>query len=207
MNQDLVVVLTTLALYAGLVVSPGPGFALITRLSMSGARTAAYAASLGFAVGATFYAILTMTGLVILLERVSWLAAAVEVAGGCYLIYFGVSAWLSGAAATGGESPDMPTGAWRGFRIGLLVDLSNPKGIAFFLSLYSVAIPAGTALWAKAAILVGGFALEVLWYSLVALLLSSRPARATYRRFGGWIERGIGTVLAGFGARLIAARL
>lgn len=55
-------------------------------------------------------------------------------------------------------------------------------------------------------ILLGGFALEILWYSLVTLLLSGRTARLVYERFGRWIERSIGTLLAAFGLRLIAER-
>lgn len=208
MNADLTAIIITLALYAGLVISPGPGFALISRLAMSESRQTAFAAAFGFAVGATFYGVLTMAGLVVLIERVSWLAGAIQVAGGCYLLYVGISAWCSSPAS---QAPTTrrasPRSLRRGFRIGLLVDMSNPKGIAFFLSLYSVAIPAGTALWAKGVILAGGFALEVLWYSLVAVLLASGPARALYRRFGIWIERTIGTVLAGFGARLMLGRL
>ena len=91
--------------------------------------------------------------------------------------------------------------------MGMLVNLSNPKGIAFFIGLYAVAIPPATALWAKLTILVGGLLIEIVWYSLVTVLLSSRPARAAYDRFGVWIERLIGTVLAAFGLRLISEKL
>ena len=209
MSQDVMVVVTTLGLYAGLVLSPGPGFALITRMAMSGAPRTAYAAAAGFAVAATFYAVLTMAGLAVLIAKVGWLAIAIQVAGGCYLIWFGVSAWLSGARepADSEHNPALDPGLWRGFRIGLLVDLSNPKGIAFFLSLYSVAIPPGTADWAKIAILIGGFMLEVIWYSLVARLFASGPARRVYRRFGHWIERTIGTALTAAGLRMIFSRV
>lgn len=86
-------------------------------------------------------------------------------------------------------------------------NLLDPKGIAFFLSLYRVAIPAGTGLWAKAVILLGGFAVEVAWYGTAAVLLSSASARTACGRRGRWIERGIGTLLARFGLRLITERL
>lgn len=91
--------------------------------------------------------------------------------------------------------------------MGLIVNLSNPKGIASFIGLYAVAVPPDTALWAKLAILAGGFALEIVWYGLVMVLLSSRPAQAAYERFGLWIERAIGTMLAAFGIRLTSEKL
>lgn len=49
--------------------------------------------------------------------------------------------------------------------------------------------------------------MEVGWYGLAAVLLSSGPARMVYGRFGSWIERTIGTVLAAFGLRLISEKL
>lgn len=206
MSADLATVLTTLALYAGLVVSPGPGFALVSRLALSDARAEARACTVGFAVGATLYALLSMTGLALAIRQVAWLADIVQVAGGCYLVWFGVRAWRTAPARESATTPQRPADAWRGFRTGLLVDLSNPKGIAFFVSLYAVAIPPDTALWAKALIILGGFLLEIGWYNVVAALLSTPPAQRTYRRFTAPIERAIGTLLAGFGLRMIVGK-
>jgi threonine/homoserine/homoserine lactone efflux protein len=207
MNQDFLTIATALALYAAVVVSPGPNFALISRLAVSGAKPTAFGATFGLAFAATFYAILTMTGLALVLTRVGWLASLIQIAGGAYLVYLGVMAWLSAKPATAQPLPSTQHGALRGLRMGMLVNLSNPKGIAFFIGLYAVAIPPGTALWAKLAILAGGFLLEIVWYSLVTVLLSSPPARAAYNRFGLWIERAIGTLLAAFGLRLISEKL
>lgn len=208
MSQELLTIATALALYAAVVVSPGPNFALITRLAVSGARPAAFGATFGLAIAATFYAVLTMTGLALVLTRVGWLASLVQIAGGCYLVYLGLMAWLSAKPAATAPQPYAPSGSvLRGLRTGILINLSNPKGIAFFIGLYAVAIPPGTALWAKLAILGGGFVLEILWYGIVTVLLSSRPARAAYDRFGRWIERAIGTLLAAFGLRLIFEKL
>jgi threonine/homoserine/homoserine lactone efflux protein len=208
MSAELITIITTLGLYAAVVVSPGPNFALISRLAVSGARPAAMGATFGLAIAATFYAVLSMAGLAVILTRVGWLASAVQIAGGCYLIYLGVRAWLSSAVRTvASRDPDDAKRMLRGFRMGLLVNLSNPKGIAFFIGLYAVAVPPETTLWAKFVILLGGFALEVVWYGLVILFLSSRPARTAYERFGHWIERCIGALLAGFGIRLISEKL
>jgi threonine/homoserine/homoserine lactone efflux protein len=209
MSTELVTILTTLGLYAAVVISPGPNFALISRLAVSGAHQAATGAIFGLATAATLYALLSMTGLALVLTRIGWLAHAVQIAGGFYLIYLGVMAWLSSGPQAGNGQQQQPSanGLWRGFRTGMLVNLSNPKGIAFFIGLYAVAVHPETAIWAKSVILLGGFMLEVVWYGLVVVLLSSRPAKRAYQRFGQWIERGIGTLLAAFGLRLVTERL
>ncbi|PWC84223.1 threonine transporter [Azospirillum sp. TSH100] len=208
MSQELLVIATALGLYTAVVVSPGPNFALVSRLAISGARPAALGATLGFAVASFVYAVLTMTGLALMLAQIGWFASLVQIAGGCYLVYLGVMSWFSAqpvAAAQGAAAA--PVGALRGMRMGAVVNLANPKGITFFIGLYAVAIPPETALWAKLMILAGGFAVEIVWYGAVIFLLSSRPARAAFERFGQWIGRAIGTVLAAFGLRLIAEKL
>lgn len=208
MSAEFSTILTALGLYAAVVLSPGPNFALISRLSISGARPAAIGATFGLAIAATLYAILTMTGLGLVLTRVGWLATVIQIAGGCYLIYLGIMAWLNTQpVATAPGRGIAPASASRGLRMGMIVNLSNPKGIAFFIGLYAVAVPPDTAVWAKLVILAGGFALEIVWYGFVMVLFSSRPARAAYERFGIWIERAIGTVLAAFGVRLISEKL
>jgi threonine/homoserine/homoserine lactone efflux protein len=208
MSSELLTVATALGLYAAVVVSPGPNFALISRLAISGARPAAVGATFGLAMAATLYAVLTMMGLALVLTQVGWLASLIQIAGGCYLVYLGVTAWLNTQPSTAVREPgDGPVGVRQGLRMGLIVSLSNPKGITFFISLYGVAVPSNTALWAKLAILAGGFALEIFWYGFVIVLLSSRPARAAYERFGQWIERAFGTMLVAFGLRLISEKM
>ncbi len=204
MSRDLATVATTLGLYAAVVVSPGPNFALVSRLAVSGARAAAVGATFGIAIAALCYAILTMTGLALVLTQVAGLASLVRIVGGCYLVCLGLMAWRTAKSPeTAPAAGSTPGSALRGLRMGAIVNLSNPKGIAFFVGLYAVAIPPGTASWAKLAILAGGFVFEIVWYGLVTVLLSTRPARAAYDHCGPWIERAIGTVLAAFGLRLI----
>jgi threonine/homoserine/homoserine lactone efflux protein len=208
MNQELLIIVTTLGLYAAVVVSPGPNFALVSRLAVSGRRRSVAGAIVGVAIAATFYAALTMTGLALVLTRIAWLAGLIQIAGGCYLVYLGLTAWLSNKSLkpVGGAGAG-PSDALRGLRMGIVVNLSNPKGIAFFIGLYAIVVPPDTPLWVKLVILIGGFFIEITWYGLVTVLLSTRPARAAYDRFGLWIERAIGTVLAAFGLRLIAEKL
>lgn len=212
--SDASVVLAVLVLYAAIVVSPGPNFALISRLALRGEDRAAWGATVGLALAATFYGLLAMVGLSALLQQVGWLTRGVQIAGGLYLAWLGVQAWrhagsMAGEAGAGEAVRADAMGrreTLRGLRLGALVNLSNPKGIAFFVSLYAVAVPPETALWAKGTILAASFAIEIVWYGLVILLLSTGRARRVYDRFGAWIERAIGTLWIAFGVRLATER-
>ena len=91
--NDLQVILTVLVLYAAIVVSPGPDFALVSRLALRREDRVAWGATLGLALAATFYGVLAMVGLSALLEQVGWLTRVVQVGGGLYLAWLGVQAW------------------------------------------------------------------------------------------------------------------
>jgi threonine/homoserine/homoserine lactone efflux protein len=206
MRSDLAVIMTTLAIYLAVTVSPGPNFAVVSRLAVSGSRQAAFGASVGIGLASIIYAALSMAGLAVLLKEIAWLARSVQIAGGCYLIYLGVNAWIGAGSLAQTAGAAATRGGWYGLRTGFLVDLSNPKSIAFFIGLYAAVVPLETALWAKVSIITGCFVVETLWYALVAALFSTPAALAVYRRLGKWVERAIGVCLAAFGIRMIYDR-
>lgn len=106
MRTDLAVILTALTLYLAITVSPGPNLALVSRLAISGSRRAAVGASPGIASADFVYAILSMTGLAVLLREVGWVARGVQIVGGCYLVYLGLSAWFnSNKTSVTGQPP------------------------------------------------------------------------------------------------------
>lgn len=206
MQDNTWIILKTLCLYAGVIISPGPNFALVSRLAISGAASSAWGAILGLSLAATLYAALSMTGLAVLIVRAEWLGSVVQIVGGGYLIYLGLCNWSSSQAREE-RSPRSSGTLWSGLRVGALVELTNPKGITFFLGLYAAVIPADANPSVKLFILFGGFVLEMVWYGLVAILLSSAPSQAAYRKSGAWIERFAGTLLIAFGLKMLSERL
>jgi threonine efflux protein len=186
------------------ILSPGPNFLVVSRLALSGSRRAAVAASFGIAVGSVIYAALTLFGLSALILSFSWLGDGLRVLGGVYLVWLGLLAWRS---ASDQWPPDIEKArgcgnARHGFRTGFLTEITNPKGIAFFLSLFAAAVPAATPLWAKLAILCVGGVMDVVWYAVVAFALSSGPMRARYQRMRGMADRVLGTLLIVVGLKV-----
>jgi threonine/homoserine/homoserine lactone efflux protein len=102
----------------------------------------------------------------------------------------------SSAAGAAGDPPSLIGG----LRVGFLTEITNPKGIAFFLGLFAAAVPAATPLWAKLTVLSAGGMIEVAWYAAVSFVLSAGPMRAGYQNVRRKVDRVLGTLL-------IAARL
>ena len=193
-----------LAIWMLAVVSPGPAFLVITQLAAGRSRAAALGASLGIALGAILFAALTLWGLGVLVTQIAWLGTALRIAGAVYLVYLGLSMFQAAASEPAEATQPVAAAddAMRGLRIGLLTALTNPKAIAFFLSLFAVALPPDMSALEKAVLLASGFAIELGWYVFVACALSTGVLRRGYARARKPLERLLGAALLLLGVRL-----
>lgn len=194
-----------LAIWMLAVVSPGPAFLVISQLAAGRSRAAALGAALGIALGAIAFAALTLWGLGVLITQIAWLGTALRIAGAVYLVYLGLAIFQSATAGDGTQEPARVAAgadAARGLRIGLLTALTNPKAIAFFLSLFAVALPPDLGVADKALLLACGFCIELGWYVFVACALSAGVLRRAYARGRKPIERLLGAALLLLGVRL-----
>lgn len=188
------------------VVSPGPNFLVVSRLALSRSRRSAIGATIGITVGSLIYAALTMFGLSVLILRFAWLGDTIRIVGGAYLVWLGIQAWrtrpedLSPDAA---KAVQDVTSLLRGLRLGFLTEITNPKGIAFFLGLFAAAVPEATPLWAKLAVLSAGGVIEVAWYTAVSFALSSGPMLAGYQKVRRTVDRVLGTLLIALGMKVV----
>lgn len=150
------------------------------------------------------------TGLGALLAASSVAFSAVKWFGVAYLVYLGVRQWFAAptTGVLGGSAGAAPQAAsrWALFRQGLLVNLSNPKGIVFFLAVLPQFIDPKAAQLPQyliAAVTLVGIDLIVMHgytaaaASIQGWLRSPRQMRWLNRGFGGMFV-GAGLLLAGF---------
>ena len=192
-----------LAIWLLAVMSPGPAFLVLSQLAAGRSRATAAGASLGIAIVATTFAALTMCGLAVVVAEVGWLASALRIAGAFYLIYLGLTLFKE----SGGQSSAVGEASGgrdfvAGLRTGMLTAASNPKGIAFFLSLFVVALPHDLSLAAKVELLLAGFSIEMGWYALLGTVLSAPWVRLRYARARATIERVLGSALVLAGVKM-----
>lgn len=184
---------------------PGPDFFLITSLALSRGRSAGILAAAGIAAGVVIWSGLSVFGLGVILNQMRWLVAAVRIAGGIYLVYLGLQLWRASFARRQSEpsrlaAPDREKNA---FVIGFATNITNPKAMAFFTSVFALALPPGTSITTQTAIVAIVSFMPVLWFGFVAAVLSLPVMRKTYLQWGKWIDRFAGTFLAFFGGRLL----
>jgi threonine/homoserine/homoserine lactone efflux protein len=199
----------TWGLYAAVLVvvcvTPGPSvFFVVTQASWRGPR-AGVAAVLGIETANLIYWTLSAFGLAAAISASQALFFALKWAGALYLAWLGLQA-IAGSFRPAPAAADAPRVAKRAFRDGLVVGLSNPKAMLFFVTLLPQFIdPTRTALPQVAALTATGVVVEMTTnsgYALGAGALRKALARSPVRR---WFDRTIGAVflaLAGAAAFL-----
>ncbi len=193
------------------LMSPGPDFMLVSSLSLARGRMSGFQGALGIAGGIMVYTALSMWGLGLLFQKMVWLMMAVKIAGGLYLCYLGFLLWRSTLTkketASNDPSPNAPPKNHRNaFIMGLLTNLANPKAIAFFASVFALALTPDTTTPTKLATVILCTLMTIGWFGFVAFALSTPRLRNRYQQWSKAIDRVCGSLLLLFGLKLVFAR-
>ena len=191
------------------IASPGPAFFLVSRSAAGRSRAVGVATALGVSVAAGLWAVAAIFGVALLMTKLTTVYGLVQLAGGAYLIWLGLSAW---SASQRGEEAPAEADAGRGLSSSLrgavltggMLSLTNPKMIIYFTSIFVALFPTHAPLWVHLTALAIVIAEEVLWWVLVAYLFSQARMQAAYRRVRGVLDRVMGVAFVAFGARIVA---
>lgn len=199
----MLVLLSVFAIFIPALILPGPDFVAVVRSSMTGGTLAGLKTTIGVSVGLGLYATLSLLGLSAILIEFQWLAWAIRVLGGCYLIYLGIRLIFA--------KPQQLTVDQEGDRagrspllFGFLVTLTNPKAIVLFASVFATAITDQTPAWVLATMVALVVACALGWYALVSLFMSSRLVLRRFSDARHWVERAAGVCFVAIGGRILA---
>ncbi len=188
------------------VISPGQSFLFIARTAVVRGRPAALMSTLGMGIGSCTWAVAAMLGMAIVLQQAAWAYTLLKIAGGLYLIYLAIMLWQHASVAMDvREGPGRRrVRAWAALRDGFLIQISNPKVVVFFGSVFFALLPAQSPPWVMATAVAIVFINETCWYATVSFLFSARRPREAYMRLKAPFDRVMAGTLALIGIKLIA---
>ncbi|MDF7679486.1 threonine export protein RhtC [Enterobacteriaceae bacterium ESL0689] len=190
------------------LMSPGPDFFFVSQTAVSRCRQEAMMGVLGITCGVMVWAGVALLGLHLIIEKMAWLHTIIMVGGGVYLCWMGYQMLRSALQKSTVTTTQVALAHNSGHRFirGLLTNLSNPKAIIYFGSVFSLfvgdTIGAGERWGIFLLIIIETF----VWFSIVASLFALPPMRRGYRRMARWIDGIAGTLFTGFGIHLIISR-
>lgn len=205
--HELLILASTAGIYLMVLVSPGPNFLVITQSAISESRRHAMYTALGVASGSTVLAILAATGMGLLLSHFAWVHRVTQLLGGAYLVYIGVRIWRQAREPV---PQQQPAGARRSlgaaYRYGAMTNLTNPKALVFFTTIFATLMTPSLPAWVKFASVAEIFALSTIWHLILATVFSSGQVQGVYRRAKGGINRVTGGLLSALGVQMLLNR-
>jgi threonine/homoserine/homoserine lactone efflux protein len=183
------------------VASPGPSTVLVVQTAAVSRRSGLISA-FAMMLGSVAWAAAALFGLQALFAEFAWVHRVFQVAGGLFLLYLALMIWRHARDPLPEIATMAGAGDWHVFTRALMLQLSNPKIMVFFGSIFLSVLPHDMPAWMQATVLVLVAFDEFTWFALLALTFSGGTARAFYRRTKFWIERFMGGALALLGLRL-----
>ena len=120
-----------------IILAPGPSVLFVIARAIAWGRATAVATVAGNVLGAFSLSVVVAVGLGPILQRSEIAFIAVQVLGGCYLVYLGITAIKHSQIHANDmtNQGDIRPSKWRSMREGFWVGALNPKGMVFFAAI------------------------------------------------------------------------
>ncbi len=166
---------------------------MLIGVATSEGRVPALTATLGIALGGVTINILTMLGVGLVLSQAAWGMSALRIIGAAYMLWLAYGAFKKALnppsfqlLATSRRAP------LKHFLTGYLLQVTNPKAIAFWLAIASIGATDGAGAGIIALFVAGAFLISFGCHGAWAVALSASPIRAAYAHARRFIEATLG---------------
>lgn len=205
----LMLFLTVALVHLIALMSPGPDFFFVSQTAASHSRREAMMGVVGISLGIVVWAGVALMGLHLILQKMAWLHQIIMVGGGIYLCWMGWQLLRSARAQQAPPAAEAQVAlpkAGRSFIRGFLTNLSNPKAVIYFGSVFSLFVGDSVGAGARWGLFLLIVAETFVWFSLVAVVFALPAMRRGYQRLAKWIDGVAGVLFTGFGLHLIFTR-
>ncbi len=190
-----------------LALAPGPDIIFVLTISAAEGRRSGLAVTAGLLAGVLVHTLAVALGLAALFAASPRAFALLRAAGAAYLLYLAWGAWHACAQLQAGHVPRRVP--WRRLALrGLVMNLTNPKVVLFFLALLPQFVRRGNGPVVWQIVCFGAeFALAAgIVFSTVALTASTlRDRLAHSQRVQCWLSRAAALVFVALAASLLLA--
>ncbi len=190
---------------AAAVLSPGPNTILVIQ-NAARDRRLGFVTAAGCWPASACWAAVGLAGLGSLLAAAPWLTPVLHVVCGAYLVVLGLKAVLRSFRPPVANSLAEGMSWRRAFTAGFFTNATNPKSIAYYMSVFSATGALTLPLWGQGVAILLLPSMGTLYYVTLSLVMSSNPAQRFFGLFSRWLDRVAGAAMLFFGAKLLVAR-
>jgi threonine/homoserine/homoserine lactone efflux protein len=117
-----------------LAITPGPDMSLFLQRTITAGRAAGIASTLGASAGCLVHTVLAAVGLSAVIATSPTAFLVIKIVGALYLAWLAVDAIRNGSSLNVKADGRQPISVSRAFWTGVMINLSNPKVVLFFVT-------------------------------------------------------------------------
>lgn len=187
--------------------SPGPATLAIAGTSMTSGRRYGLALAAGVTSGSLTWSIAAALGMGALMSANAWAFEVIRYLGACYLLFLAFKSARSAIAGPGEAARYTEVSSLKtAYARGLALHLTNPKAVLFFGSLFAVGIPAGSPVTSLILVVTAVGLQSLLVFHGYALMFSSAPMIAGYRKLRRCFEAAFAIAFGFAGFKILTTR-
>jgi RhtB (resistance to homoserine/threonine) family protein len=207
MHQYVIELVSLLAIFAFVIVSPGADLAMILRQAIVHGRSQAIWSSIGVGTSLLFHITYTILGLGIIISQSVYAFNIIKWLGVAYLLYIGFKSLTAGTTdmtpqPIDGVNAVAQQSSLKAFSLGFAANALNPKPVFFFLSVFSTVVTFTTPSAVKFGYGLVMASCLILWFVGVSIFMTTPRVREAFTRASRWIDRTSGLVFIALGIKL-----
>tara|TARA_Y100000741_G_C18212213_1_gene542179 strand:+ start:221 stop:835 length:615 start_codon:yes stop_codon:yes gene_type:complete len=172
--------------------SPGPSLALIIYNSVNKNRTAGIVAAIAHGLGIFVYATVTVVTLDFILQYNETIFFIIQILGSVFLIFLGLIFLFQSNNNDEIKNDKYKSNA---FTQGFVIAIINPKILVWFVAIYSQFITLNSNFLDSIILILTPSLIDAIWYSFVAVLVTSYGLKDILYKKINIIKKIIGTLL------------
>ena len=188
-------VTVTLACTLG-AMSPGPSLAVVANHTLAHGRVAGCYAAISHGLGVGVYALITVFGLAVVIQRNQEIFDITQLLGCLFLLLMAAKILFSTPTVIDTGLPVASrSSSIKAIGDGFLIALINPKILLFFTALFSQFVRLESDLWEKLILVLIASGVDAFWYLLVAVTLSHFQSIIRFQRISWALDKLFAVVL------------
>lgn len=176
---------------------------------MMQSRRAGILTAIGLGLGVSIHVAYCLGGLALIISKSIILFSILKFMGAGYLFYIGFQALKSKGFMPDENEASKPP-AMSGFaavQSGFITNLFNPKATMFFLALFTQIMNPDVGFGVQMIYGATCILMTMIWFSIVATVLTTPAVRARFLRFSKWLDRSCGAVFIALGIKLAVTKI
>jgi threonine/homoserine/homoserine lactone efflux protein len=196
--DNVILILSILALHVFAWFTPGPNLVLVIRNSLIYSRRTGFFTAGGFALSNLAHILLALAGIGLLLTAIPLVATIIKLVGVGYLIYLGINTFSlkpQSSVTIGETEKHRDISPLTAMKTGFITNFLSPKAPLFFASIFGSLLASSAPLWVIAFLTIAMPLNTLFMASMWSIFFSHHHVKKLYLKYQPLINKALGVIL------------